>query len=173
MYPVNAHTQRHVGTIIHHRQKLISALEYADQLQLERSGTYRERKIAVGQYVPLQPLTNSYTPIPYINVYTGESYTGQLYPLGRFNELAPLIMTTIEGILQPISANVIDKEVLVIRPPTYGDLHSYLKTHKRLPEQLSSSYFKQVMHIINQVHSRGIILRDLKLKKFHFTDPNL
>lgn len=54
--------------------------------------------------------------------------------------------------------------------PHYGDLHSYLKTKKRLSEQEAGSLFRQISQIVGDCHEQGIILRDIKLSKFVFSD---
>lgn len=53
----------------------------------------------------------------------------------------------------------------------YGDLHSYMKEKKRLDESEAKHIFRQCVDAVNDCHQNGIIVRDIKLKKFVFTDP--
>ncbi|GIY49724.1 tribbles homolog 2 [Caerostris darwini] len=53
----------------------------------------------------------------------------------------------------------------------YGDLHSYVRFKKNLPEREALPLFRQVASAVRACHSAGIVLRDLKLRKFVFKDP--
>ncbi|KAJ6221717.1 hypothetical protein RDWZM_000262 [Blomia tropicalis] len=53
---------------------------------------------------------------------------------------------------------------------SYGDLHSYVRTKRRLRETEAIPLFQQIVQIVADCHSNGIILRDLKLRKFIFTN---
>ena len=54
--------------------------------------------------------------------------------------------------------------------PHYGDLHEYLKEKQRLDETEAKQIFKQCVEAVNECHENGIIVRDIKLKKFVFLD---
>ncbi|GAB6030150.1 Tribbles 2 [Chamberlinius hualienensis] len=54
---------------------------------------------------------------------------------------------------------------------SYGDLHSYVRNRRRLKEAEAASLFKQVVEAVQHCHNNGIVLRDLKLRKFVFKDP--
>lgn len=58
----------------------------------------------------------------------------------------------------------------ILFPPSYGDLQSYVRNKKRLRESEAMPLFQQVMQIVADCHSNGIILRDLKLQKFIFSN---
>lgn len=53
----------------------------------------------------------------------------------------------------------------------YGDLHSYVRQKKRLREDEAQHLFRQIVDAICHCHDNNVILRDLKLRKFVFTDP--
>ena len=53
----------------------------------------------------------------------------------------------------------------------YGDLHSYVRQKKRLKEEEAVRLFRQILSAVEHCHNNGIILRDLKLRKFVFKDP--
>ncbi len=59
---------------------------------------------------------------------------------------------------------------MVISNLIYGDLHQYLRERKRLTEVQAAPLFQQIVRLVRDAHSRGIALRDIKLKKFVFED---
>lgn len=63
------------------------------------------------------------------------------------------------------------KQTFVTFKPSHGDLHSYVRSKKRLPESEAISLFEQIAIIVNDCHENGICLRDLKLRKFVFRNP--
>eukprot|EP00094_Tigriopus_californicus_P008767 TCALIF_08452-PA protein Name:"Similar to TRIB2 Tribbles homolog 2 (Bos taurus)" AED:0.17 eAED:0.17 QI:0/0.75/0.6/1/0.25/0.4/5/1193/487 len=60
----------------------------------------------------------------------------------------------------------------LIFPPSTTDLHSYVRTKRRLKEPQARALFKQIVAAVHQAHSKGIVLRDLKLRKFVFTSES-
>lgn len=58
----------------------------------------------------------------------------------------------------------------IVFAPSYGDLHSYVRNKKRLHEREAARYFHQMASIVADCHDNGIILRDLKLRKFVFAN---
>jgi tribbles-like protein len=60
--------------------------------------------------------------------------------------------------------------VYVIFDQFYGDLHSYMKEKKRLDETEARHIFRQCVEAVKDCHQNGIIVRDIKLKKFVFID---
>lgn len=61
--------------------------------------------------------------------------------------------------------------VYAIFEPHYGDLHFYMKEKKKLNEPEAKFIFKQCVEAVNDCHMNGIIVRDIKLKKFVFVNP--
>uniref|UniRef100_T1ITC7 Protein kinase domain-containing protein n=1 Tax=Strigamia maritima TaxID=126957 RepID=T1ITC7_STRMM len=58
----------------------------------------------------------------------------------------------------------------IFLPHNYGDLHSYVRQKRRLREYEARELFKQVANAVSHCHKKGIVLRDLKLRKFVFND---
>jgi tribbles homolog 1/2 len=54
--------------------------------------------------------------------------------------------------------------------PSEGDLHSYVRVRKRLREPEARQLFRQMCEVVKCCHEQGIVLRDLKLRKFVFAD---
>lgn len=70
------------------------------------------------------------------------------------------------------------KEILVgetktymIYDRSYGDLHSYIRERRRLKEPEALGLFAQVVSAVAACHQAGVVLRDLKLRRFVFKDP--
>lgn len=75
--------------------------------------------------------------------------------------------------INPIQEVVVgDKNVYLMFPPCHGDLHSYVRTRRRLREPSARHLFRQIVSAVHEAHSKGIVLRDLKLRKFVFTDES-
>lgn len=51
-----------------------------------------------------------------------------------------------------------------------GDLHSHVRVRKRLREPEARRLFRQMCEVVKSCHEQGIVLRDLKLRKFVFAD---
>ena len=62
-----------------------------------------------------------------------------------------------------------DRAWLVFEPHC-GDLHSYVRQRRRLREAESQRLFTQIATTVYKCHEVGLILRDLKLRKFVFTN---
>ena len=52
----------------------------------------------------------------------------------------------------------------------YGDLHSYVRSKRKLKEAEAIRLFYQVASAVAACHENGVVLRDLKLRKFVFKD---
>ena len=59
----------------------------------------------------------------------------------------------------------------LLSPTSYGDLHSYLRLKRRLKENEARHLFRQAAQAVHHCHSRGVVLTDLKLRRFVFADP--
>lgn len=71
--------------------------------------------------------------------------------------------------LVPMSAN---RTYTIVQnsPEIYEDLHTYIRNKRRLSEKEAQSLFHQICQTVHLCHRNGIILRDLKLKRFFFID---
>ncbi|XP_022105780.1 tribbles homolog 2-like [Acanthaster planci] len=50
----------------------------------------------------------------------------------------------------------------------YGDMHQYVRSKRKLKEEEASRLFYQMVLAVVHCHEAGIVLRDLKLRKFTF-----
>ena len=101
---------------------------------------------------------------------SGEQLSCKVYELGEFHSKAHLLLKDCWGVCSPQDVCVLDK-VFVISGKTYGDLHNFLKQKKKLAEVVAAPLFQQIVSLVIDAHRKGITLRDLKLKKFVFKDP--
>jgi len=62
--------------------------------------------------------------------------------------------------------------VYLVLPSSAGDLHSYVRSRRKLREATARQLFRQVVSAVHEAHKHGIVLRDLKLRKFVFTDES-
>jgi len=64
-----------------------------------------------------------------------------------------------------------EKMTYLFFPRSYGDLHAYVRNKRRLREPEAQRIFSQVASVLAYCHDNGVVLRDLKLRKFVFKDP--
>ncbi len=62
-------------------------------------------------------------------------------------------------------------KLYLLSPASYGDLHSYLRAKRRLKESEARHLFQQAAQAVHDCHSHGVVLTDLKLRRFVFADP--
>ncbi|XP_032151239.1 tribbles homolog 3 isoform X1 [Sapajus apella] len=53
---------------------------------------------------------------------------------------------------------------------THGDMHSLVRNRRRIPEPEAAALFRQMATAVAHCHQHGLVLRDLKLCRFVFTD---
>ncbi|EDW72848.2 uncharacterized protein Dwil_GK17227 [Drosophila willistoni] len=62
------------------------------------------------------------------------------------------------------------KDSVGVQMGVYENLHTYIRHQKRLCEAEARAIFHQICQTVQVCHRNGIILRDLKLKRFYFID---
>lgn len=90
-------------------------------------------------------------------------YTDYLQGYLRMHEYADQI-NQVQEVL------ICGREALIIFMTGFGDLHSFVRQKKRLKESEAVSLFHQIATIVANCHEEGIVLRDIKLRKFIFAD---
>lgn len=53
---------------------------------------------------------------------------------------------------------------------THGDLHSLVRSRHGIPESEAVALFRQMAHAVAHCHKHGLVLRDLKLRRFVFSN---
>lgn len=54
----------------------------------------------------------------------------------------------------------------------YGDLYSCVRSIKKFREEEAARLFHQIVSAVAHCHDNGVILKDLKLKRFLFKDED-
>jgi len=62
------------------------------------------------------------------------------------------------------------RHMYLIFPTSHGDLHSYVRHKGNLGEDEARRLFRQMAVAVRTCHDAGIVLKDLKLRKFVFAD---
>jgi serine/threonine protein kinase len=78
-----------------------------------------------------------------------------------------------EQIFPPTSEIIVgdDGYFYYFEPKDFGSLHAYVVERKRLSERECLPFFRQIVRLLVYCHQRRVVLRDLKLRKFVFADP--
>lgn len=85
--------------------------------------------------------------------------------IGHFRLDGHPLINTVEEVL------IGESNSYIFFPRSYGDLHSYVRQKRRLREYEALSLFLQIASAVAACHEAGIVLRDLKLRKFVFKNP--
>uniref|UniRef100_W5MHZ6 Tribbles pseudokinase 3 n=1 Tax=Lepisosteus oculatus TaxID=7918 RepID=W5MHZ6_LEPOC len=96
----------------------------------------------------------------------------QVFSMKRYQELiAPYARLLPHENISRVSEVVTgERSVYVFFARSYGDMHSYVRACKRLPEEEAARLFGQMAAAVAHCHEHGVVLRDLKLRKFVFAD---
>jgi len=128
----------------------------------------------VGQYLLVEKLSSTSTMETFraVHISSEEEFVCKVYSLNKYRELLapywqvgshPHIADIVEIILGSSQTYVLFRQ-------SYEDLHSYIRKKRRLRESEASELFAQIVSTIKHCHECGIVLRDLKLRKFVFAD---
>lgn len=125
-----------------------------------------------GRYILLDQLEGS-AMYRSINVQTREEFSCKVIPLDRWQQALAghLRLDGQEHVNQVEEVLLGESQSYVFFKRSYGDLHSYVRSKRRLRESEALSLFRQVAAAVHACHSAGVVLRDLKLRKFVFEDP--
>ncbi|XP_054841070.1 tribbles homolog 1 [Eublepharis macularius] len=106
-----------------------------------------------------------------LDVNTGRELRCKVFPLKHYQDkIRPYIQLpshrNITGIVEVILG---ETKAYVFFDKDFGDMHSYVRSCKRLPEQEAARLFKQIVSAVAHCHQSAIVLGDLKLRKFVFS----
>ncbi|XP_012866252.1 PREDICTED: tribbles homolog 3 [Dipodomys ordii] len=102
---------------------------------------------------------------------TGLEYTCKVYPVCEARSV-------LEPYAQLPPSQLVARPVEVLRGPqlyvffsrTCGDMHSLVRRRRRIPEPEAAALFRQMATAVAHCHQHGLVLRDLKLRRFVFTN---
>lgn len=104
-------------------------------------------------------------------IHTGRELRCKVFPLKHYQDkIRPYIQlpshNNITGIVEVILG---ETKAYVFFEKDFGDMHSYVRSRKRLQEEEASRLFKQIVSAVAHCHQSAIVLGDLKLRKFVFS----
>ncbi|KAM4841909.1 tribbles homolog 3 [Thomomys bottae] len=102
---------------------------------------------------------------------TGLEYTCKVYPvhearavLEPYTRLPPSQL-----VARPVEV-LLGSQLYVFFSRTHGDLHSLVRQRRRIPEPEAAVLFRQMAAMVVYCHQHGLVLRDLKLRRFVFAN---
>ncbi|KAM9860295.1 tribbles homolog 3 [Aulostomus maculatus] len=103
---------------------------------------------------------------------THQQYTCQVLPLNGYQEklAAYAHLGHHDNICGLLDMVIGQDSVYIFLPAHHGDLHANVRSRKRLGEEEAGLLFAQMLSAVAHCHSRGVVLRDLKLRRFVFMD---
>lgn len=101
---------------------------------------------------------------------TGERHCVLRMDSKAFATVAHVLSNEFKGVQRTRAVHIMDGKAYLFKSRNYGDLYSHLKYYKRLSEIQAMPLFRQMVETVKDVHSSGIVLRNLRLKKFVFID---
>ncbi|XP_051835416.1 tribbles homolog 3 isoform X1 [Antechinus flavipes] len=104
---------------------------------------------------------------------TNTEYVCKVYLAGCYPELlSPYAHLPRHPHVAPVAEAVLGKHhVYVFFPRAHGDMHSYVRERRRVPEREAAALFLQMAQAVAHCHHHNLVLRDLKLRKFVFVNP--
>lgn len=96
----------------------------------------------------------------------------QVFDIGCYQELlAPCFCLPAHKNINQITEIILgETKAYVFFERSYGDMHSFVRTCKKLKEEEAAKLFYQIASAVAHCHDGGLVLRDLKLRKFIFKD---
>ena len=178
-FKINLNADSQAGTSTSFRNQIFNNInekitshinEHVDLINSKSNFTQDKSKFVVGKYILIESPNESFNLA--FHTETNEQFFWKKFDQrDHMKKLEPyLIMEGSERIYR--YCNLINKPndqfVYVLFEPHYGDLHTYMKCKKRLNETEAKFIFKQCVEAVDDCHQNGIIVRDIKLKKFVF-----
>nr|XP_057910530.1 tribbles homolog 2-like [Doryrhamphus excisus] len=130
-----------------------------------------QSKVRVGSYFLFERYEGEET-YRAVHADTQQEFTCQILPLHGYQEkLAAYARLGRHDNICSLQDTVIGPDsVHVFLPPHHGDMHAHLRSSKRLGEEEAELLFAQMLNAVAHCHRRGVVLRDVKLRRFVFTD---
>ncbi|AWP02182.1 Tribbles -like 1 [Scophthalmus maximus] len=125
----------------------------------------------VGPYFLFEPCEGAET-YRAVHVHMQQQYTCQVLQLRSHQEqlTAYARVGHHDNVCVPQDVVIGRDRVYVFLPGHHGDMHAYVRGKKRLGEEEAGLLFAQMLSAVAHCHRHGVVLRDLKLRRFVFTD---
>ncbi|XP_071230497.1 tribbles homolog 2 [Salvelinus alpinus] len=107
-----------------------------------------------------------------LNIDTGDAMVCKVFEMGLYQEkLRAYRILPVHRNIRRIRDIVLgERWAYVFLEKDHGDMHTFVKSCKRLDEGRAAHLFHQVASAVTHCHQHGIVLGDLKLRKFVFSD---
>nr|XP_020657980.1 tribbles homolog 2 [Pogona vitticeps] len=98
----------------------------------------------------------------------------KVYDIGCYQELlAPCFCLAPHDNINQITEIILgETKAYVFFERSHGDMHSFVRNCKKLKEEEAAKLFYQIASAVAHCHDGGLVLRDLKLRKFIFKDED-
>lgn len=98
----------------------------------------------------------------------------QVFDIGRYQEslAAYFALGQHQHINQILEILLGETRAYVFFERSHGDMHSFVRTCKKLREDEAARLFYQIASAVAHCHDNGLVLRDLKLRKFVFKNED-
>ncbi|KAM6959302.1 tribbles homolog 2 [Aplochiton taeniatus] len=108
------------------------------------------------------------------NTNTGDELVCKVFDMGVYQEKirAYSMLSPHDNIGSVRDIVLGERKAYVFLDKDFGDMHTLVKNCRRLDEEQASRLFQQVASAVAHCHQAGIVLGDLKLRKFVFADEN-
>lgn len=103
---------------------------------------------------------------------TGTEYTCKVYPSCDAQAvLEPYLrLPRHEHVARPAEVLLGAELLYIFFCRTHGDMHSLVRSCRHVPEPEAAALFRQMASALAHCHQHGLVLRDLKLRRFVFAD---
>ncbi|XP_067665296.1 tribbles homolog 2-like [Haliotis asinina] len=107
-----------------------------------------------------------------VNLTTGDESVCKAFPINKYQDILSAYwqVDCHEHVTEVAEIILGESKAYIFFEKNFGDLHSYVRSKKRLKEEEACRLFKQIIQAVQHCHENGIVLRDLKLRKFVFKD---
>ncbi|XP_008254396.2 tribbles homolog 3 isoform X2 [Oryctolagus cuniculus] len=125
----------------------------------------------IGPYVLLEPKEGGRA-YRALHRPTGVEYTCKVYPASQAQAvLEPYTrLPHHQHVAWPAEVLAGTQHLYAFFTRTHGDMHSLVRSRRRVPELEAAALFRQMAAALAHCHQHGLVLRDLKLRRFVFTD---
>lgn len=127
----------------------------------------------IGQYLLLEQLDTAGT-FKAVHTCSDEQFICKVIPLDKYREVlsAYWCVESHEHVNEVEEILLGETSAYVFFAQNYGDLHSFVRSRRKLKEVLAVRLFEQIVSAVAHCHDNGVVLRDLKLRKFVFKDAD-
>ncbi|CAM4688043.1 unnamed protein product [Leuciscus chuanchicus] len=127
----------------------------------------------IGNYLLLEPIEGDHV-FRATHLHSGEELVCKVFDISRYQEslAAYFVLGTNEHINQIVEILLGETRAYVFFERSHGDMHSFVRTCKKLREEEAARLFHQVASAVAHCHDNGLVLRDLKLRKFVFKNED-